>query len=75
MAAGLRMSTSFLLDLALEDLFLGVFGLPLFLAGRELWDLDFLDLVGIVKDVSVTSYMMMDDPSISSGLGTVLSGN
>lgn len=64
MAAGLRMSTSFLLDLALEDLFLGVFGLPLFLAGLELWDLDFLDLVGIVKDVSVTSYMMMDDPSI-----------
>lgn len=46
MAAGLRMSTSVLVDLALEDLFLGVFGLPVFLAGLELWDLDFLDLVG-----------------------------
>ena len=35
-----------MLDLALEDLFLGVLGLPAFLAGLELWDLDFLDLVG-----------------------------
>lgn len=46
MAAGLRMSTSVLVDLALEDLFLGVLGLPVFLAGLELMDLDFLDLVG-----------------------------
>lgn len=49
MAAGLRMSTSVLVDLALEDLFLGVFGLPVFLAGLELWDLDFLDLAGFEK--------------------------
>lgn len=47
MAAGLRMSTSVLVDLALEDLCLGVFGLPVFLAGLELWELDFLDLVGL----------------------------
>lgn len=47
MAAGLRMSTSVLVDLALEDLRLGVFGPPVFLAGLELWELDFLDLVGL----------------------------
>lgn len=74
MAAGLRMSTSVLVDLALEDFFLGVFGLPVFLAGRELWDLDFLILVGMVKDVKVTSNMR-DYLPISSGLGTVVSGN
>lgn len=50
MAAGLRMSTSVLVDLALEDFFLGVFGLPVFLAGRELWDLDFLILVGFEEN-------------------------
>lgn len=43
MAAGLRMSTSVVVTLALhEDLFLGVFGLIVFLADLELWDLDFL---------------------------------
>lgn len=47
MAAGLRMSTSVLVELALEDLCLGFFGLPVFLAGLELWELDFLDLVGL----------------------------
>lgn len=52
MAAGLRMSTSVLVDLALEDFFLGVFGLPVFLAGLELWDLDFLDLVGFRENTS-----------------------
>lgn len=44
------MSTSFFVDLALDDLFLSVFGLPLFLAGLELWDLDFLDLVGFERN-------------------------
>lgn len=52
MAAGLRMSTSVLVDLALEDLFLGVLGLPVFLAGLELWDLDFLDLGGFEENTS-----------------------
>lgn len=43
MAAGLRMSTSVVVTLALhEDLFLGVLGLIVFLADLELWDLDFL---------------------------------
>lgn len=50
MAAGLRMSTSVLVVLALADLFLGVFGPPVFLAGLELWDLDFLDLVGFEEN-------------------------
>lgn len=53
MAAGLRMSTSVLAVLALADLFLGVFGLPVFLAGLELWDLDFLDLVGFEENKSL----------------------
>ena len=53
MAAGLRMSTSVLVDLALEDLFLGVFGLPVFLAGLELWDLDFLGLVGFEEKYTI----------------------
>lgn len=52
MAAGLRTSTSVLVDLALEDLFLGVLELPAFLAGLELWDLDFLDLVGFGENTS-----------------------
>lgn len=47
------MSTSFLVDLALDDLFLGIFGLPLFMAGLELWDLDFLELVGFERNTSV----------------------
>lgn len=51
MAAGLRMSTSVLVDLALEDVFLGVLGLPVFLVGLELWEVDVRDLVGILKDV------------------------
>lgn len=46
MAAGLRRSTSVLVDLALEDLFLCVFGFPVFFAGLGLLDLDFLDLGG-----------------------------
>lgn len=37
------MSTSVLVDLALEDFFLDVFGPPTFLEGLELWD---LSLVG-----------------------------
>lgn len=50
MAAGLRMSTSVVVTLALhEDLFLGVFGLIVFLADLELWDLDFL--VGFGKNM------------------------
>lgn len=44
------MSTSFLVDLTLVDLFWGVFGLPVFLAGKELCDLDFLDLVGFSEN-------------------------
>lgn len=47
MAAGLRRSTSVLVDLALDDLFLGVLGFPVFLTGLELWDLDTLDLMGL----------------------------
>lgn len=42
MAAGLRRSTSGGGVLALEALFLDDFGLPVFLAGLTLWDLDFL---------------------------------
>lgn len=68
MAAGLRMSTSVVVTLALhEDLFLGVLGLIVFLADLELWDLDFL--VGIVKDVNLAS--ISDEIFISSRLGTV----
>ena len=44
MAAGLKMSTSFSVHLALEDDFLGFFGLRVFL-----WDPDFLDLFGCKK--------------------------
>lgn len=51
MAAGLRMSTSVLGDLALDDLFLVVFGLLVFLAGLVLWDLDFLDFVGLEENI------------------------
>lgn len=46
MAAGLKMSTSATVDLALEEVFKGDFWFPVFLADFELWDLDFLDLVG-----------------------------
>lgn len=52
MAAGLRMSTSLGVDLALEDTFLGVFRPPDFLAGLELCDGDFLDLVGFKANTS-----------------------
>lgn len=50
MAAGLRMSTSVLVDLALEDVFLGVLGLPVFLVGLELWEVDVRDLVGFEEN-------------------------
>lgn len=42
MAAGLRISTSVFVDLALTDLFLEERFLLLFAAGLALWDLDFL---------------------------------
>lgn len=42
MAAGLRISTSVFVDLALTDLFLEERFLLLFVAGLALWDLDFL---------------------------------
>lgn len=50
MAAGLRMSTSVLVDLALEDVFLGVLGLPVFWVGLELWEVDVRDLVGFEEN-------------------------
>ena len=46
MAAGLRMSTSAWDVLALEDLFLAGFCLAVFLAGLELFALDFFDFGG-----------------------------
>lgn len=52
------MSTSVLVDLALEDLFLDFFGLPFFLVGLELRDLDFLDLVGLKENEGFTKYML-----------------
>ena len=51
LAAGLKMSPSVLVVLALDDLFLGVFRPPVFLAGLELWDLDFLDLAGFEENI------------------------
>lgn len=67
MAAGLRMSTSVLAVLALADLFLGVFGLPVFLAGLELWDLDFLDLVGFEGNKSLIQLVLI--PLLLNSLG------
>lgn len=69
MAAGLRRSTSVVVDLAL---FLCVFGFPVFFAGLGLLDLDFLDLGGFEENKKCFLQFRFDFPMMTEQFAKVL---
>lgn len=70
MAAPLKISNSAAADLALEEMLVGGFGFLVLLAGLELWDLGFLDLVGILQLYAFGSSCGYINPSGEGSAGT-----